>query len=342
MLKKIKTNKKKVIGVIAGLFVLLFFIVFIMGNIESNKGYDYQSDFKVSGDSLSNSGGFSLSDLFSPSSSTSNNNYENGVRETVTSTTSTDTTQKDEKLVYSANLALETKQLNSALEVIYKNIEDSNGIIQQEEQRNYGDTYYIRDGYIQQRSSYIFVRVPSENYDSFISKIKSADNVLSVSGLTKKVENFTDVYSDLDLKLKNYKIQQDRLFYFLENAESIEDMLSIESNLTELQYKIESIENDMKTINKDVEYSKIEITLTEVTKYTDVKENPSTFLERLSLYFSASMDTFIYTMEDVLEFIIYAVPYVIIIGVIWFLISKVVKRRRMKNKTDILEEKEED
>lgn len=125
-----------------------------------------------------------------------------------------DTVQTDEKLVYSANLILETKQLESALDVLYKNIQRHNGIIQQEDQRNYGDTYYIRDGYIQQRSSYIFVRIPTNNYESFIIKIRNSDNVLSVTGLNKRVENFTDVYTDLDLQLKNYKIQQDRYFTF--------------------------------------------------------------------------------------------------------------------------------
>lgn len=339
MFEKIKTHWKIVIGVFVALVILFFISIFILASISN---FTYKNVSSITEDSYTTS----FNNISADSVSYENSKIDKGqylVDSAVSEEAGIDLEQKDEKLAYSANLKLETKQLESALEFIYKNIQEHKGIIQQEDQRNYEDTYYVREGYVQQRSSYILVRIPTDSYESFITKIRSSDNVLSVTGLNKSVENFTDVYSDLDIQLKNYKIQQDRLFYFLENAESIEDMLSIESKLSELQYKIESIENNMKSIDKDVEYSKIEINLTEVMKYTDVKENPNTFLERLSLYVSSSINTFIFTMEGILEFSIYAIPYIVIIGLICFTIIKVVKqRKRKKDKPSNTENKEKE
>lgn len=69
MFEKIKTNWKKVIGLIIGLLVLFIFILFIVGNIASRDFHTSSEDyFKVSGESISKSNEGSLGGLFNTSS----------------------------------------------------------------------------------------------------------------------------------------------------------------------------------------------------------------------------------------------------------------------------------
>ena len=54
----------------------------------------------------------------------------------------------------------------------------------------------------------------------------------------------------------------------LESAETVSEMLEIESRLCDVQYQIESLTNTQRTIDNDVRYATFNLTLSEVTKYT--------------------------------------------------------------------------
>ena len=226
MFEKIKSNWIIVVGSIVGLFVFLIVVGLVLvsgANSSYNTSTDSYYSYEGTVSSMNSVGGFSGG--YKESFEIGRNDMGVAIPEEAVvleeaGETKTETSN-GEKLVYSAGLRLETKQLENALEVIYQNIKEHNGVVQQEDQRNYDDNYYIREGYVQQRSSYIFVRIPTEKYESFIEDIRGSNEILSVTGLSKRVENFTDTYNDLELQLKSYRTQQDRLFYFLENAETI-------------------------------------------------------------------------------------------------------------------------
>ena len=140
----------------------------------------------------------------------------------------------------------------------------------------------------------------------------------------------TEVYYDSESRLKSLRVQEKRLLEFMENAENVSDMLSVESKLSEVQYQIDSVTNSLKTIDNDVQYAKVKIIITEVCKYTEVTENPTNFFERVIDYIKNSFVSFTENAEEILEAVIYLIPYGIIIGIIVVIVRACLKKNKLK------------
>ena len=238
-----------------------------------------------------------------------------------------------EKLVYSAVIDAETKDIDFALDNIYAKIKEYGGIIQDENRKNMGnvvyDDYYR---YTSNASAYISVRVPQENYDAFINSIEDKDGNIVVCNISKNVQNMTKVYYDTESRLRSLRIQEERLFDFMESAKSVSEMLDVEDRLTDVQYEIDSATNSLATIDNDVKYSKVSLNISEVVKYTDKPENPKNFFERVWSYIKGSADDFTDTLEYWLEIAIYMIPYVFVLVLVYFGFIKIKRKVQKKRK----------
>ena len=243
-----------------------------------------------------------------------------------------DSAESKEKLVYSATIGVETKDMEVALERIYAKINEYNGIIQDERQNNMGHITYDTYSYKQSASAYIFVRIPQEHYETFINGIEDVNGDIVVSNISKNVQNMTKVYYDTESRLRSLRVQEERLFEFMQNAKSVSEMLDVEDRLTDVQYEIDSATNSLASIDNDVRYSKVTINIQEVIKYSEKDPNPKNFIERLWSYIEGSADDFIDTLEYWLEGTIYAAPYLLLFVIAFVVIRKIIKKKS-KNKT---------
>jgi hypothetical protein len=191
------------------------------------------------------------------------------------------------------------------------------------------DDYYR---YTSNASAYISVRVPQENYDAFINSIEDKDGNIVVCNITKKVQNMTKQYYNTESRLRSLRIQEERLFDFMESAKSVSEMLDVEDRLTDVQYEIDSATNSLATIDNDVKYSKVRLDIQEVVKYTDRQENPKNFFERVWGYMTDSLDNFLDNCEDIIEVAIYAIPNIFLLVVFYLVIVKVFRVIKAKRK----------
>ena len=237
----------------------------------------------------------------------------------------------EEKLVYTSRVSLETENFDEASKTLHDTISALGGIIVNENASNLNTISY--SGY---RRLDITVRIPQENYNTFLSGLSENYNVASVNN---SVENMTEYYYDSNNRLKSYRIQEERLFAMLEKAESVKEMLEIESRLCDVQYQIESITNTLRTIDNDVKYATFYIYLNEVTKFTTPA--PKTFGDRLTETLKDSAETFTEFAEGLLFGLIYFIPYLVIISVVAVIVIASVKRANKKRraKAEIKEEK---
>lgn len=110
----------------------------------------------------------------------------------------------------------------------------------------------------------------------------------------------------------------------LKQADTIQDMLSVESRLTEVQTELNLLTGKRASMDMDVAYSYVDISLEEVMEYT-VAEEKSTFFSRMG---DTLMDVCEYTgdlFEQVLTFIMYLIPFVVIVGTPVLLAAKLIK-----------------
>ncbi|MBQ8836352.1 MAG: DUF4349 domain-containing protein [Clostridia bacterium] len=224
---------------------------------------------------------------------------------------------QEEKLVYTSNVTLEAEDFDAASQTLHSTINSLGGIIVSENAYNLSNVGF--------RSLEMTVRIPQENYETFLSGLSSSYNVASIRN---SVENFTEQYYDNESRLKSYRVQEERLFAMLEKAETVEDMLDIEERLCNVQYQIESLTNTKNTIDNDVRYATFYLNLDEVTKYTT--PTPKTFGDRLGETVSESGEMFAEFLEGLLFAIIFMAPYLVIIAVITVIVIVCVKRSKKK------------
>ena len=81
--------------------------------------------------------------------------------------------------------------------------------------------------------------------------------------------------------------EQQRLLELLETAESLDDILTIESRLTEVQYELDSKESQLRTYDNQIDYSTVYLDINEVVRYTP-QEQKGTW-ERISTGFRENL-----------------------------------------------------
>lgn len=230
---------------------------------------------------------------------------------------------REEKLVYTASVTLESEDFEAASDALHQKIASLGGIIVSENAYNLNKKGYGG------RSMDMTVRIPQENYETFLAGLSDICNVAAVN---RYVENLTERYYDNENRLKSYRIQEERLFAMLEKAESVTEMLEIESRLCDVQYQIEALTNTQRTIDNDVRYSTFNLTLTEVKKFTTPE--PETFGDKFKEAVGGSVESFGVFSENLLFFFIYVLPYLLCVAVVVVIVLVIVKVSKKKRKED--------
>lgn len=238
------------------------------------------------------------------------------------------------KLIRNVNLEVETETFEELLSTVEDKTERLGGYIEESYTYN-GSSYYGKGT----RNASLTIRIPAEQLSEFLSAVSEISNVIS------RNESVTDVtlqYVDMDSHKQALLAEQDRLLELIEQAETIDDIISLESRLSEVRYQIESMESQLRTIDNQVSYSTVYLYIDEVTKLTPVVEQ--SVWEKISTGFVNS----IYNVGDglvdfVVGFII-ALPYLAIwavIIVIIVLIVRLIIRHFKKKKQKVTKQKKE-
>ena len=181
------------------------------------------------------------------------------------------------------------------------------------------------------------IRIPAQNLDQFVSLVGENANVTSSSEST---ENVTLTYVSTQSRVEALEVEQDRLLELLENAETMEDLLTIEERLTDVRWELENYASQLRVLDNQVNYSTIHLSVWEVDEPTVIVER--TVWQKIGDGFSRNtknvwnglVDTFIW----VLTVIPYLVPLALISGVV-LLGFKLGKKKAKKNKAADTEQK---
>lgn len=223
------------------------------------------------------------------------------------------------KLIKTVELSVETKDYDNLMTSLEKQIEDLGGYI--ESLGAYNGSYY---SYRANRSANITARIPADKLDGFVKQIGEEANVVDRN---ESVEDVTLQYVDLDSHARMYEEEQERLLELLENAETIEDIITIESRLSEVKYQLESMKSQLRTFDNKVTYSTVHIYIDEVKELTPVVEQ--TAGERIAEGFAESLRDIGEGFKEFFIGFVINIPYIIvwavIIAIIAFVVIKVVK-----------------
>ena len=210
------------------------------------------------------------------------------------------------KIIYTANLTLESKDYDTARAALDAALNDAGGYL--ESSSEYSDVG-------SSRSVNLTFRVPEENYQSFLDAVAQAGNVTYKS---QQADDVTTQYLDIEARLDNLTAQRTRLQELQASADALSDLLQIESSLSDVQYQIESYQSQLNWYANQVQYCTVNITLNEVETLTSTG---SSFGARLADAFRNGWSNFTAGVQTVLVFLIGAWPAIgigIVCGVVFY------------------------
>lgn len=194
-----------------------------------------------------------------------------------------DMTLVEEKLVYYCDLNIETKTYSETYDSIKALIVQYGGLVQSESQSDNAYDWYCstyRDASASLKT-HISCRIPSKNYDEFVNGISNLDTENNkIKSKSTRIENISQEYYDNKTQIEALEIQEARLLEMMEQAETIEDMITVEDRLTTVQSKLNRLNTKLVYMDMDVAYSYVNISLNEVKEYTYEFEE-TTFFSRM-------------------------------------------------------------
>ncbi len=229
------------------------------------------------------------------------------------------------KLVKTMSFTIETQEFDKSSAAVSSLASLLGGYI--EDSSVSGNSYWQNES----RTAQYVLRIPVSALAEFDGKVGDIGNIVSRS---EKMKDITLDYTDTASRLKSLETQRDTLISLMEKAESLEDLLTVQDHLTDVEYELERYASQLRLYDNQVEYSSVTISLHEVRVYTEPQEAPDTFGERISAAFSRGLRSIgeafssfaLFLAEYALGFVLFAA----IAAAALLLIVRSAKKRRSR------------
>ncbi len=232
-----------------------------------------------------------------------------------------------QKLVYTCDMSIDTKNYSEAKKSIRKLIEEKKGFIASETETNNDVYWYDEDADERGLMSWtVTVRIPPDEYQSFINALQEGKDS-RVMSISSSVENISTRYHDKKTEIAALETEEKRLLEMMEKASTVEEMIQVESRLTEVETKLNQSKTDLSYMDSMVNYSTITLNLNEVRSYQAAPKPQTTFVERLGDTFVRSWRRFLNGCESLLFWFILNLPILVVLGVIFLVVHGVMKKR---------------
>ena len=226
---------------------------------------------------------------------------------------------RQEKIIRNASFTVKTTDYDTDLERLQTLAKDLGGRVE----------YLSASGDAasgQTRSASLTLRIPAQQLDEFLSGVEGIGNV---TAMTQEMQDVSDSYYDVQTRLDTQRKKLERLQAMFAAAEDVSDLIEIESAIADAQYYIDRYTSQLKTYDSKVEYSTVNASVREV-RVTEMKE--VTLGQRIVEGFQNSLDAGAEFLEDMVIFLVSALPWLIAVAVV-IVIVRLIVRKVKRNKT---------
>ncbi len=246
-----------------------------------------------------------------------------GAETTVSEEGAAAVTATERKLIKNVDMDVETREYDKLLSAVQNKVTELGGYIESMDAYN-GSTYY---GYRATRNANLTIRIPKDRLDDFLDTVSDLGNVTNRS---ENVQDVTLTYVDLQSHRDALQTEQERLLQLLEQAESVEDIITIEQRLSDVRYQLESMESQLRSYDNQVDYSTVSLYIDEVEVYTPVEEE--TTWERICAGFMDSLKSIGEGIKEAAIWFVINIPYLVIWAVVILIIILVLKKIKKRTK----------
>ena len=219
------------------------------------------------------------------------------------------------KIIRTISLAMVSRAFDKDLENLNTALKDHGGYVE------YSDIAADRGS---RRYANLTLRVPKVSLDAFLERARGFGRTLS---MTESQEDVSEQYRDIDMRLATQKTKMDRLQELLLKALTVTDVLSIEREIADTQYKIDSLTGSLRGMDSKVDYSTVTISLAEESVAAITPDQ--SLLDRIGIAIADAWRQVKAFLADTAVFLTVTLPYALALFILIFAIRKIF-RRKMK------------
>lgn len=251
--------------------------------------------------------------------------FSSGATSVNKSNSTTDTTANDlanRKLIREAALTVETKTYDDFIAELETQLVAYGAYVQSGE-----TTGNAERG---NRWAYYTIRVPADRYTELLSSVSALGNV------TYKSENVQDVtmaYTDTEAKIRALEIEEETLLAILAQCENVEDVITVQSRISEVQYQLDSYNSKLRQYDNLISYCTVDLTVDEVEKVS-IPMAEKTVGQRIREDLADNCEDIVDDAKDFAVWFVSSLPYfgiwIVIIGLVILLAVGLGKRSHKK------------
>ena len=169
----------------------------------------------------------------------------------------------DRMVIRTKTLRLEVESTAEALDKVIELTRTYKGTVSTMEVATNNDEWiyrYDETGDGTALRGWVTVRIPTDEYEAFVEMVS---DVGAVKFQAEASSDVTQEYVDLSARLENLRAQEVRLREFFEAATDVEDMLAVEAELGRVRGDIESLDAQVKYLERQAAMATITVELTE-------------------------------------------------------------------------------
>lgn len=163
--------------------------------------------------------------------------------------------ENGQKLIRTKHITAQTKAFDENVESLEQRVEKLGGYVE----------YSSIDGGAQQSGRYAdyTLRIPAEKLDEFSAGLSTAMNIVQE---TEQAEDVTLDYVDVESHIEALETEKESLMKLLEQADSVESILAIQSQLTQVRYELESYTSRRRVYDNRIDYATVYLNIHEVAR----------------------------------------------------------------------------
>ena len=233
---------------------------------------------------------------------------------------------ENQKWIRTVYLDAETENLDPLLQAVNEQVSALGGYIESRD-IYHGSQYYGKG----RRYAQLVIRIPVAQTDAFTGKISEVSNITATN---ETVENITLAYVDTESRVAALKTEQTRLLELMEKAETMADLLEIESRLTDVRYELEKMTSQLRVYDNLVDFATIHLDISEVEVLTPVEEE--TLWQRISGGFVESVEKLGNGLLNFFVWLLVKLPYLALVALIAGVVLLSIRsgKKRKKNRKE--------
>ncbi len=163
-------------------------------------------------------------------------------------------------------------------------------------------------------NGYYTIKVDTKKYKDVVLQLKGIGEVKSFN---ENAEDITGSYTNSKIELDAEKQRLERFRKMYDEATLVADKIQLNDKIFDLERRIKYLEDSMKNMDKQVDYS---------TVYISINEKQSEYAGIVLVKFSELVRNLVSSINSLFSLVFIALPYAVAAGLIWA-VARWIKRR---------------